>query len=114
MALQDLTNPLPYFRFINLLEARVAFRLQCRMLDITEDMKRKWVGNLSCQAGSTKTMPITRKMVATQEHLRDCSAYTDLRQEGDVDNNWKDRVNYFKEVMNRRNKGGQAGNITIP
>ena len=86
-----------YMKENNLKTIRDLFRIKLRMnhlkANFPSDPKNKRVGGLSCM-GCGKTDE-------SNSHVAECTAYADLRMGRDL-NNDQDLVNFFKDVMSRR------------
>ena len=95
----DLKKPQPYLTNSCLEETRMSFRLQCQMLDIPGDMKTKYKGRTECQDCLPWGLQDEDSPNITQEHLMECPAYSNLRTGRDLENNMRDKTQYFMDVM---------------
>ena len=103
----DLTKPQPYISYKCLEEVRMAFRIQCRMVDCPGNMKGMYVGRMECVDctpwwGSGDDEP----PVATQEHLTICPAFSVFREGMNLDLKHisTDLIRYFMNVTSARKK----------
>ena len=86
----------PYLQELNLVQARTKFKLRSRMLEVKNNYKGEYrKTNLLCEGCKTS--------IETQDHVLFCPFYSDLRQDIDLSCD-KDLVNYYREVMNIRDK----------
>ena len=99
----DIRKPQEYLASCSLAEARMAFRVQNRMLDIPGDMPGRYLGREACQAClawwevEEQEAPPT----VTRDHLEECRGYAYLRAGKDMCV-LKDRTQYFMSVMRMR------------
>ena len=86
----------PYLTELNLIQARTKFKLRSRMLELRNNYKGEYrKTNLLCEG--------CKVSIETQDHVLFCPFYSDLRQDIDLSCD-KDLVNYYREVMNIREK----------
>ena len=86
----------PYLQELNLVQARTKFKLRSRMLEVKNNYKGEYrKTNLLCEGCKTS--------IETQDHVLFGPFYSDLRQDIDLSCD-KDLVNYYREVMNIRDK----------
>ena len=86
----------PYLQELNLVQARTKFKLRSRMLEVKNNYKGEHKKtNLLCEG--------CKVSIETQDHVLYCPYYSDLRQGIDLSCD-KDLVNYYREVMNIRDK----------
>ena len=104
----DISKPQGYLLCSSLAEARMAFRVQNRMLDIPGDMRKRYTGRMGCSAclawrqgeggEETKDAPIL-----TREHLEVCEGYAFLRTGRDLIVE-TDMTRFAMDVMRLRTK----------
>ena len=103
----DIRKPQEYLASCSLAEARMAFRVQNRMLDIPGDMPGRYLGREGCQA----CLPWRREdgleevaaPTVTREHLEVCKGYAYLRAGKDLAIK-KEQTQYFMAVMAMRKR----------
>ena len=103
----DIRKPQEYLASCSLEEARMAFRVQNRMLDIPGDMPGRYQGRETCEAclawrreGEDKD---EEAPTVTREHLEVCRGCAFLRAGKDLCVQ-SDQTRYFLAVMRMRNK----------
>ena len=106
LAMVDIRKPQEYLASCSLEEARMAFRVQNRMLDIPGDMPGRYLGREACEACLAWRREDEQEEAAptvTREHLEECRGYAFLRAGKDlfVSSDW---ARYFLAVMRMRNK----------
>ena len=85
-----------YLQELNLVQARTKFKLRSRMLEVKNNYRGQYKKtNLLCEG--------CKVSIETQDHVLYCPYYSDLRQGIDLSCD-KDLVNYYREVMNIRDK----------
>ena len=99
----DIRKPQEYLASCSLAEARMAFRVQNRMLDIPGDMPGRYLGREACKAcvawrGEDEQ---EEAPTVTREHLEVCQGYAFLRAGKDLCV-LKDRTRYSMAVMTMR------------
>ena len=102
----DIRKPQEYLASCSLAEARMAFRIQNRMLDIPGDMPGRYIGREACEACVAWRRSEDEQEAAptvTREHLELCQGYTYLRAVKDLCVQ-SDRTKYFMAVMAMRSK----------
>ena len=102
----DIRKPQEYMASCSLEEARMAFRVQNRMLDIPCDMPGRYLGREACEACLAWRREDEQEEAAptvTREHLEECRGYAFLRAGKDLFVS-SDRTRYFLAVMRMRNK----------
>ena len=100
LANHDLRVPRPYLATMNLGEARMAVKLETRMLDIASNMKARYKENMACQACNNAEEE-------TQEHLEECDGYTHIRSNYDLID-MVDKARFFSKLMLERAKEGRV------
>ena len=106
LAMVDIRKPQEYLASCSLEEARMAFRVQNRMLDIPGDMPGRYLGREACEACLAWRREDEQEEAAptvTREHLEECRGYAFLRAGKDLFVS-SDRTRYFLAVMRMRNK----------
>ena len=100
----DVRKPQEYLASYSLEEARMAFRIQNRMLDIPGDMPGRYLGREACGACLAWRREDEQEAapIVTREHLEECRGYAFLRAGKDLDI-LSDRTKYFMTVMRMRN-----------
>ena len=104
LVMVDIRKPQDYLAFCSLEEARMAFRVQNRMLDIPGDMPGRYLGREACQACHPWRRQEQQEDAAptvTREHLEECQGYSFLRAGKDL-SVLSDRTRYFMAVMRMR------------
>ena len=103
----DIRKPKEYLASCSLAEARMAFRVQNRMLDIPGDMPGRYLERETCEAclawRSEEEQEAAPAPTVTREHLEECRGYAYLRAGKDL-GVLKDRTQYFMAVMNLRSQ----------
>ena len=103
----DIRKPQEYLASCSLAEARMAFRVQNRMLDIPGDMPGRYLGREGCQACLPWRREDELEEVAaptvTREHLEVCKGYAYLRAGKDLAIK-KEQTQYFMAVMAMRKR----------
>ena len=113
-----------YFRDLSISDSRLRFKIAAKMTprvatNFKNDAKFKasgWLcvgcpplpkshGNQSQQSSSSPLLP----ELDTQEHIRVCVAYSDLRDGLDLESD-KDIVTYFRHLIERRIKNEERDN----
>ena len=99
----DIRKPQEYLATCSLAEARMAFRVQNRMLDIPGDMPGRYLGRETCQAclAWREVEEQEAAPIVTRDHLEECRGYAYLRAGKDMCV-LKDRTQYFMTVMRMR------------
>ena len=88
----------PYLKELTLNEARINFRIRCKMTDLAWNYKHDRTYQEACwRCDSCQTC------IETQEHVLICPAYAELREGKDIKND-RDLVNYMQKVMIIRDK----------
>ena len=99
---KDIREPQQYLLNSSLAEARVAFRVQCGMLDIPRDMHGRYVGRMGCMAclpwRQESGKEVEEAPTETREHIMECPGYAFLRAGKDLDVE-RDRTHYFMDVL---------------
>jgi hypothetical protein len=75
---KDLRKPQEY-RTFGLEDCRMAFRLDCRMVECRANMKTRYKNDIRCRACAP-----ANNNIETQEHLEICSAYQHLHKGLDI------------------------------
>ena len=99
----DIRKPQEYLASSSLAEARMAFRVQNRMLDIPGDMPGRYLGRETCEACLAWRSEDEQEAAptVTREHLELCRGYAYLRAGKDL-SIVKDQTQYFMAVMAMR------------
>ena len=96
----DIREPQEYLKKGSLAEARIAFRVQNRMLDIPADMPGRYRGRMRCRC--CLAWRVERKEeeapVLDREHIEVCPGLATLR-EGRELHNKREHTLYFMDVM---------------
>ena len=105
----DITKPQSYLTNSSLAEARIAFRVQNRMLDIPGDMRGRYPGRMGCNAclawrqgedgEETEDAP-----TLTREHAEECRGYAYLRAGRDLIVE-RGQTKFFMDVLRLRSLG---------
>ena len=86
----------PYLDELDLNQARTKFKLRSRMIEVKNNFRGgRTTEKLMCDACKTN--------IETQDHILFCQAYSDLREDIDLQRD-PDLVNYVRQVLVRREK----------
>ena len=109
----DLRSPQPYFLTSSLPTARMAFRVQNRMLDIPADMPGRYIGRMQClgcqgweqelkeQEQSQEQEQESAPPLMTREHIEECPGFAYFRAGKELRDK-KEQAEFFIAVMRIR------------
>ena len=105
----DITKPQKYFETSSLVMARMAFRVQNRMLDIPADMPGRYLGRMQCTGcqgweerdDQEQEQEECGPPLMTREHIEDCPGFAFLKAGKELIDK-KEQSQFFIEVMRFR------------
>ena len=104
----DIRSPQSYFQNSSLTTARMAFRIQNRMLDIPADMPGRYIGRSQCTGCQGWEEDEDQEWdqdagppLMTREHIEECPGFTFLKAGKELINK-KEQSEFFIAVMRFR------------
>ena len=94
----DMSGPQPYFSSACLAKARMGFRIQTKMVVCPGNMKRMYKDRMMCEV-CVAWRQEEEQVVATQEHIQVCPAYSRLRVGRDLEGSYSDLIDYCMDYM---------------